>query len=264
MRTKKLLILSLTLISLILMSCKEETPVENDSTLYKLNGIIIDEDNEPVENVIIELNGVLDTSNEQGEFKFNDLTAGVYPIKTKHIFYHAFVNNLEIKSDTNIILEIKKRDLQWYPQEIGNKWFYADTLYNYHYTTVIIGDTIMANNKKYFIREFMGSYKTYMRQTENEIFYLNENGEEFLYADFTRQIGEEFAWEYSNDSYRWISKKDTIWSDIFNVNLVKYTFQEFEYEFSICQGVGEYSAFTYGMNRVIKGAKINDDIYGEL
>jgi len=108
----------------------------------------------------------------------------------------------------------------WYPLQIGNKWFYM-VQYPFHKTSKIevIGDTIMPNNLNYFI--------------------LNDDG----YNRYQRRVGNNYVYEYNkSDStefklYDFISPDRTIWnmpkSEMFGIRNTIKEYDEDSSQYSI-------------------------------
>ena len=65
----------ITLLFLGLMSCKKDPITPNEGTNYKSNvlGIVVDENNSPVENATVELDGTIKTTDKNGIYQFKNV-----------------------------------------------------------------------------------------------------------------------------------------------------------------------------------------------
>ena len=217
---------------------------------------------------------------------------GIYKKPDSDILYAATRNKIfEITDDEITVIKsipVPPEILNYYPLAIGNKWIYGVNTFEYYpypsgsYTIVkreVIGDSIAANNKKYFVIHDPTDYPyTVLERIDSlngKIFRYFEHPDltenEYLIDDLFAEVGDTIQ------SYRrgfWQQSHTVLLDEIifekWGLTKSKRVFEQYLLDmpvYSLTQNVGLdsiYFQFDFGETYIsLNGCIINGELYGD-
>ncbi len=213
---------------------------------------------------------------------------GIYKKPNSNILYAATKYDLyEITPDTIINkkhLALNPGIISFYPLQVGNKWVYSSGTCIHGYpinctgsasVTEVIGDTIMPNNKKYFIlRNGKANSQISLERIDSSTakvyrYNLNQylNDDEYLIDDLLAEKNDTINNLRFSDNV--VCEEDSV-INIWGADRRQKIFREFillGVTYSLVEGIGLYSfsgSSLDGYSEVsLKGAVINGVLYGD-
>jgi len=167
----------------------------------------------------------------------------------------------------------------WYPLQIGNYWEYIDSGQYIHKSITVVGDTIIPNGNTYFRLQiedldYGDKYNSFRRIEDGLYVYIWTGMREYKFYDFSKNVSE--SWRIDSIYNRKVVKKDSVWSQLFQKNLLRMEFEDlyintnndtFYIERSwqqIYKGVGDAILGEWGGYIELVGAIINGQRYGTI
>jgi len=112
---------------------------------------------------------------------------------------------------------------------IGNYWEYIDSEQYVHKSITVVGDTIMPNGNNYFHLQiedidYGDKYNSFRRIEDGLYVYIWTGMREYKFYDFSKNVSE--SWRIDSIYNRRVVKKDSVWSQLFQKNLLRMEFED--------------------------------------
>lgn len=95
---KKIFILSI--IAFFIYSCSEENDIPEEIPYGSVEGVVLNEYGQPIENTILEVDERTTKTDSQGKFSFKKIKSGVYTMSAFQDFFLTENHTVEIKKDS--------------------------------------------------------------------------------------------------------------------------------------------------------------------